>query len=230
MGKIQQMKSENAQPTNAILYIYETLHKAYGPQHWWPGDGAEEIVIGAILTQNTAWTNVEKAIARLKQAGGLSFRAIGALDADALSEMIRPAGTYRQKAAYLKNVARWLAKEHDGDIEKALSGELNTVRRELLAIKGIGPETADAILLYAGDYATFVIDAYTKRVLRRHHMIKPHDSGYEQVRNLCMEALPPNVQIFNEYHALLVEVGKRHCKTKANCKGCPLEHLPHDAV
>lgn len=221
------MKSEGPQPANTILRIYETLHAAYGPQHWWPGDGAEEIAIGAILTQNTAWTNVEKAIARLKAEGCLSFRAIDALDADALSELIRSAGTYRQKAAYLKNVAHWLMTKHNGDLAAALSGELKATRRELLAIKGIGPETADAILLYAGGQPTFVVDAYTKRVLRRHHLIDPDDSGYERVRKLCTDALPADVQLFNEYHALFVEVGKRHCETNANCEGCPLESLPH---
>ncbi len=221
-------KANVAQTASALLEIYESLHKAYGPQGWWPADSAEEVVIGAILTQNTAWTNVEKAIAELKRAKCLTFRAIDTLDESALAELIRSAGTFRQKATYLKTFARWLVKKHKGSITIALTGELDEVRRELLALKGIGPETADAILLYAGSHPTFVVDAYTKRVLRRHNLIAAKQTGYEMVRKLIMEALPPNAQMFDEYHALIVEVGKRHCKSTANCDGCPLAHLEHD--
>jgi endonuclease-3 related protein len=217
-----------AQTTTALMEIFDQLHKAYGPQGWWPADTAEEVVIGAILTQNTAWTNVEKAIAALKRAECLEFRAIDALNKESLAELIRPAGTFRQKAKYLKRFARWLAEKHDGDLAAALTGELDVVRRELLALKGIGPETADAILLYASNRPTFVVDAYAKRVLRRHRLIEAKQTSYDSVRRVFMEALPPEVQLFDEYHALLVEVGKRHCKVTAQCDGCPLAHLEHD--
>ncbi|NOX59177.1 MAG: endonuclease III domain-containing protein [Planctomycetes bacterium] len=212
-----------------LMRIYKTLFDAYGPQHWWPADHPEEVVIGAILTQNTAWTNVEKAIQELKRAGCLGFRKIDATSIEDLMQWIRPAGTYRQKAEYLKAFARWLITEHDGDLQRALQGDADTVRRKLLALKGIGPETADAILLYAGNRSTFVVDAYTMRVLRRHGLIESNGAGYESVRGLLMQALPHDVQLFNEYHALLVEVGKRHCKAAAQCEGCPLEHLEHNA-
>ncbi|MCA9250754.1 MAG: endonuclease III domain-containing protein [Phycisphaerae bacterium] len=217
-----------AQTTRALMEIFESLHAAYGPQQWWPADSNEEVVIGAILTQNTAWTNVEKAIAELKRADCLTFRAIDALDEIALAELIRSAGTFRQKATYLKAFARWLVENHDGELDAALSGEMDEVRGELLTLKGIGPETADAILLYAGGHPTFVVDAYAKRVLRRHYLIESKQTRYEKVRALFMDALPHDVRLFDEYHALLVEVGKRHCKSTANCEGCPLAHLEHD--
>ncbi len=210
------------------MEIFDCLYTAYGPQHWWPADTKEEIVIGAILTQNTAWTNVEKAIAELKRAKCLSFRAIDAIDEPSLAELIRSAGTFRQKAVYLKSFASWLTEKHNGDLGAALSGEPNRVRRELLSLKGIGPETADAILLYAGGHPTFVVDAYAKRVLRRHFLIEPGNNGYESIRNVFMDSLKPDAQLFNEYHALLVEVGKRHCKATANCESCPLAHLDHN--
>ncbi|GJM25520.1 MAG: endonuclease III [Phycisphaerae bacterium] len=221
-------KPNVAQTAKALMEIYDCLHKAYGPQGWWPADSAEEVVIGAILTQNTAWTNVEQAIAELKRAGRLTFHAIDGLEEDALAELIRSAGTFRQKAAYLKSFARWLVEEHNGSLGAALSGELDSVRTKLLALKGIGPETADAIMLYAGNHPTFVVDAYTKRVLRRHFLIEPEQTDYETVRGLFMDSLQPDVQLFNEYHALFVEVGKRHCKAVANCEGCPLAHLEHE--
>ena len=210
-----------------LLEMYDALYAAYGPQHWWPADSPTEVVIGAILTQNTAWTNVEKAIRSMKAAGCLDLDSIHAMDLEALGEVIRSAGTYRSKARRLKAFARWLMTEHGGGLTGALSADLSRVRHALLAIAGIGPETADAILLYAAGRATFVVDAYTKRVLRRHRLISG-GASYDVVKAVFEQALPHEVQLFNEYHALLVEVGKKHCQARAACTGCPLEHWPHD--
>jgi endonuclease-3 related protein len=207
--------------------MFETLLEAFGPQHWWPAETPTEVVIGAILTQNTAWTNVEKAIARLKDAGALGFRELDTLSEERVSRTIRAAGTYRVKARRLKAFARWVCQQHGGDLTQALGGDLSEIRRELLQIKGIGPETADAILLYAGGRPTFVVDAYTGRVLRRHGFVSP-GASYAEIQSLCEESLPRQPAVFNEFHALLVELGKRHCRVQARCEGCPLENWPHD--
>lgn len=217
----------NETSATILPVMYERLFQTYGPQHWWPGENPVEVVIGAILTQNTAWTNVEKAIENLKQADYLSFDALRNVNNQQLEELIRPAGTYRIKADRLKAFVDALWQYHDGSLESMLGGELDLARQRLLSICGIGPETADAILLYAGNRATFVVDAYTKRILRRHHVIEDKEK-YETVRNIFHQTIMPDVQIYNEFHALLVEVGKRHCSTKAKCDGCPLVNLPHD--
>ena len=207
--------------------MYEALYAAYGPQHWWPADTDVEVVIGAILTQNTAWKNVEKAIAAVKAAGCLDFRRIDRMDASELADVIRPAGTYRVKAARLKAFANWLITEHGGDLPTARSSSnLGEFRPALLRIPGIGPETADAILLYACRHLTFVVDAYTRRILRRHGLIDSR-ATYDDVKILLQSVLPRDVQLYNEYHALFVELAKRHCKTRADCDGCPLARWPH---
>jgi len=203
------------------------LFAAYGPQHWWPGETEAEIVIGAVLTQNTAWGNVERAIARLKQAGCLSFEGVHALARAELEELIRPAGTFRVKAKRLAAFVDRLVLDHAGSIHDMLAGDLKSVRCRLTAIHGIGPETADAIILYAGRRPTFVVDAYTKRVLRRHFLIDGNAS-YETVRGMFRNELVPDPPMFNEYRALLVKLGKLHCRARARCDGCPLASLPHD--
>ncbi len=213
--------------TNLLRTFYDELHAAYGPQNWWPADSPQEVVVGAILTQNTAWTNVEKAIASLKNSRCLDLRRIAAMNTHKLAEMIRSAGTYRVKARRLQAFAQWLVDRHDGDLARALSGDLSAVRRELLALPGIGPETADAILLYAGGRRSFVVDAYTRRVLRRHYIIDGV-AFYADVKALFEAALPADVQTYNECHALLVELAKRHCRGQAVCEGCPLERFRHD--
>ncbi len=212
-----------------LRQFYETLYAAYGPQHWWPADSPTEVVIGAILTQNTAWTNVERAIRNLRQRGALCWSTLREMPAAERAELIRPSGTFRVKARRLKAFVDHLWTHHAGSLESLLGGNLDTARRELLSIDGIGPETADAILLYAANRPTFVVDAYTKRVLRRHHLIDA-TADYETIRRLFHDSLPCDVPMFNEYHALLVEVGKRHCKSKAECEGCPLQHFAHDAA
>ncbi|MCH7871186.1 MAG: endonuclease III domain-containing protein [Planctomycetes bacterium] len=229
---------------HTLRAMYDRLWSAYGPQHWWPTDTGKaglrtparrglqvdaptEVVIGAILTQNTAWINVERAIANLKQAAALDFKVLRDLPESELAELIRPSGTFRLKARRLKAFVDRLWDLHDGSLESLLAGEIETARRRLLDIPGIGPETADAILLYAGDRPTFVVDAYTMRVLRRHFIVTDADD-YESVRANFHDALPREAALFNEYHALFVEVGKRHCRVRARCDGCPLADLPHD--
>jgi len=199
----------------------------YGPQDWWPADSPFEVVVGAILTQNTAWSNVVKAIAALKKARRLTVASMRAIGDDELADLIRPAGTFRVKARRLRAMVDWLWAESSGDVSQALSGDLDTVRQRLLAIHGVGPETADSILLYAGEHRSFVVDAYTRRILRRHRMINGGES-YDTLRTMMMASVGPDLEIYREYHALLVQLAKQHCRVRARCTGCPLELLPHD--
>ncbi len=213
--------------SNKLMEIHDLLYDRYGAQHWWPGESTIEIIVGAILTQNTNWGNVEKAIANLKAANVLAPAALFAIDAARLSELIRPAGYYNIKTKRLKNFMAWLFQDRFcGDLELVAQMSTDILREELLGIKGVGPETADSILLYAFDKPVFVIDTYTCRVLGRHGLLEP-DSGYEQVKDLFESYLPGETKLFNEYHALLVKVGKEHCRPKAKCHNCPLESLPH---
>lgn len=207
--------------------IFDRLLAAYGPQHWWPAETPTEMIVGAILTQNTAWTNVERAIANLRQARALDWRALDALSEDALAALIRPSGTYRVKARRLKAFVETLWRTYGGSLDAMLDGPLPAARARLLRIPGIGPETADAILLYAGGRPAFVVDVYTRRLLRRHFLLDDRAS-YDQVQRFFHESLPPDAALFNEFHALIVEVGKKHCRAKAECAGCPLASLPHD--
>ena len=206
--------------------IYQLLFDRFGPQHWWPGQTQFEVITGAILTQNTNWTNVEKAITNLKSADRLTPEKLHNLDFSQLAELIRPAGYYNIKAKRLKNFINWLFDNYDGSLTSLENLDTGRLRAELLAINGIGRETADSILLYAFERPIFVIDAYTARIAFRHQLIQP-DADYEQLRELFQSNLPEDVQLFNEYHALLVRVGKQFCKPKARCPGCPLEELPH---
>jgi endonuclease-3 related protein len=208
------------------LDIYNRLYERYGPQHWWPGETPFEIVLGAILTQNTNWKNVEKAIANLKNAGCLTPEKLNGLPIDELAELIRPAGYFNIKAQRLKNFLDWLFEKHDGILESLEPLALSTLREQLLAIKGIGPETADSICLYAFEKPIFVVDTYTARIFGRHGMIES-PSGYEQIQESFHGELEHNVDLFNEFHALIVRVGKEYCKPKPTCDGCPLESLPH---
>ena len=206
--------------------IYQLLYDAFGPQHWWPGETSFEIVTGAILTQNTNWTNVEKAIANLKPAEYLTPEALHHIDISQLAELIRPAGYYNIKAKRLKNFVNWLFDNYCGELTNLQTIYTGQLREELLAISGIGRETADSILLYALGRPVFVVDTYTARIALRHELIEP-GADYEQLRELFESNLQEDVQFFNEYHALLVRAGKEFCKPKAKCHGCPLEELPH---
>lgn len=203
------------------------MHERFGGQNWWPGDSPFEVVVGAILTQNTNWTNVEKAITNLKDAGALSAEKLHEMDTGTLAQIIRPAGYYNIKAKRLKNFIDWLFENYHGDIDRLTSVQTDVLRTELLSVKGIGRETADSILLYALGKTVFVVDTYTCRILVRHGLIES-GADYEQVREFFEYNLPGDVQLFNEFHALIVRVGKLHCKPRPKCQECPLESLPHE--
>lgn len=208
--------------------MFEAMLRAYGPRHWWPGDSPDEIVIGAILTQNTSWKNVERAITRLKSADMIDWIALEEADEKHLAETIRPAGYHNLKAKRLKNFARWLRERYESRLDCLKQHPLDELRKELLSVNGIGPETADSILLYALEKPTFVVDAYTGRIARRHGLIDTHHD-YASLKAVFETHLPRSVSLYNEYHALLVEVGKRHCGPTAKCDGCPLARFEHDA-
>ena len=205
--------------------IYQLLFERFGPQHWWPGETQFEIIVGAILTQNTNWQNVEKAIANLKAADVLSAEALHNMEVGQLAELIRPAGYFNVKARRLRSFIDWLLADYGGELTELGDIDTERLREELLSVKGIGRETADSILLYALNREIFVVDAYTARVAVRHGLIEP-EADYEQLRDLFQSNLPQDVQLFNEYHALLVRVGKEFCRPKARCPACPLERLP----
>ncbi len=211
----------------SLRAFYEAMLRAYGPQGWWPGRTRTEIVVGAVLTQNTNWANVEKAIARLEAAGLLDWAALRDVPTPRLAECIRPAGCYNVKAARLKNFVNWLWEGHGGHFDGLLERGLAELREELLSIRGIGRETADSILLYALEKPTFVVDAYTARILGRHRLID-EAATYEEIKAIFEDALPADMRLFNEYHALVVAVGKRHCRPTAKCEHCPLAEFPHD--
>jgi endonuclease-3 related protein len=213
--------------SNELQSFFDAMMAAYGPQHWWPGDTPTEVIVGAILTQNTAWRNVERAIENLKAAGALDWSVLRDHDDERLAELIRPAGTFRVKAKRLKTFTHWLWERFDGDLDQMFACSLYALREELLSIRGIGRETADAILLYAGELPTFVVDAYTARILRRHGLID-ETADYDEIKELFESNLPSDTQLFNEYHALLVQVGKTHCKPRPKCEGCPLAPFEHE--
>jgi endonuclease-3 related protein len=198
----------------------------FGKQHWWPGDSRFEIILGAILTQNTNWTNVEKAITNVKDADALCPEKLYRMDTETLAQLIKPAGYFNLKAGRLKNFLQWLFENYDGQVDALENLSAWDIREQLLGIKGIGPETADSIALYAYDKPVFVVDTYTCRIMVRHGLIEP-EAGYEQVREFMEASLPGEIELFNEYHALLVQVGKEFCRPKPKCDGCPLECLPH---
>jgi endonuclease-3 related protein len=206
-----------------LLSLYRRLLDAFGPQDWWPGETPFEVCVGAILTQNTNWENVERAVSRLRNEGLLNPLSLHELPPAALAELIRSAGYYNIKAARLKSFITFLVEEFQGDLDAMFSLGREVLRPQLLDVKGIGPETADSILLYAGGLPTFVVDAYTMRALLRHDIIS-EDAGYEDVRSLFMDHLPEEVPLYNEFHALWVALGKNRCKRgRPQCTGCPLE-------
>ena len=206
-----------------LMELYQTLLKWYGALHWWPADTPLEVCVGAILTQNTNWGNVEKAIGNLKREGLLSVDALREIDRERLAELIRPSGFFNVKSARLKGFVGWFQVEYGG-LDAMFSGDWRVLREKLMAVPGIGPETCDAILLYAGGKPSFVVDTYTRRLFSRLGLVREEDD-YHQVRTLFMDLLPSDVGMFNEYHALIVEQCKRHCKKKPRCDGCPLRAL-----
>jgi len=205
------------------LRYFRAMLRAYGPQRWWPARSRFEIIVGAILTQNTAWTNVEKGIETLRAAGLLDPAAMARTPRARLARFIRPTGYYNQKAARLHGFLSFLKRRHGGDLDRLLGLPVKRLRTQLLALSGIGPETADSIILYAAGRAMFVVDAYTRRILGRHALIG-EDDPYERIQRRLHRALPSDAGLFNEYHALLVKIGKEHClKGEPLCGGCPLE-------
>lgn len=205
-----------------LLKIYRRLFHAFGPQHWWPGDTPFEVAVGAILTQNTNWGNVEKAISNLKREGAMSSAALYDMPERCLASFIKPAGYFNIKAKRLKNFINFLKDEYRGSMKLMMKDDLPAIREKLLSVSGIGPETADSIMLYALGKPVFVIDTYTKRVLSRHN-IMDSDARYDAFQQLFHESLKENAGMFNEYHALFVRLAKEHCRTKPRCEGCPLE-------
>ena len=209
-----------------LMDIYERLYNRYGPQGWWPGQTPFETIVGAILTQNTNWKNVEKALANLNTKGCLAPDKLHAMGVEEIAPLIRPAGYFNLKAQRLKSFLHWFFEKQDGSVENLQTLPASTLRQQLLGIKGIGPETADSICLYAFDKPIFVVDAYTARILGRHGLLEP-GCGYQDIQEVFHSGLEKDVRLFNEYHALLVRLGKEHCKRKPICTGCPLEELPH---
>jgi endonuclease-3 related protein len=207
--------------SHRFLEIYRRLYAAYGPQHWWPGETPFEVIVGAILTQSAAWANVEKAIANLKAAGALSPEGLARLDEGELAQMVYPAGYFNAKSRKLKAFVALLSRRFDGELERLLAAPVEELRPLLLATHGIGPETADSILLYAAGRPVFVIDAYTRRVFSRLGMTPSRDS-YDSWQALFMENLEADAALFNEYHALIVRHGKEVCRRQPRCEVCPL--------
>lgn len=204
-----------------LMNIYRKLYKAYGPRDWWPAETSFEVMVGAILTQNTSWRNVEKAIQKLKGKGVLNPEGIHDLKKSQLASLIKSSGYYRIKTDRVKAFVNFLFEEFDGDLKRMGRERLGELREKLVGVKGIGPETADSILLYGLKKSIFVVDAYTKRILSRHKMIL-ENTAYEEVQKLFMEHLPLDEKLFNEYHALLVHLGKTVCKKIPRCDICPL--------
>ena len=209
-----------------LLEIYRRLYQEYGPQGWWPGDGPLDVVIGAILTQSAAWTNVEMALQNLKAADCWSLEAINRCPEAQLASIIRPCGFFNSKARKLKAFAAHVFSYYQGNLSQFLEQELQHLRDELLSIHGIGPETADDILVYAAGIPSFVIDVYTKRILQRMGLaLRINDKDYDAFQSLLHEALPWDVIMFNEYHALLDEHAKKACTKIPQCSACCLRDL-----
>ena len=204
--------------------VYRRLHAALGPQHWWPAESPFEVMVGAVLVQNTAWKNVERAIAHLRDADALDPHRLAALSPAELEELIRPAGYFRVKAKRLRNLLAWFIEQYHGSIDALQSADAGTLREELLSLNGIGPETADSILLYALHKPVLVVDAYAKRIWLRHEWID-EQADYHQLQETIADQLPADAAIFNELHAQLVHVGHHWCKPTPKCEECPLRDM-----
>jgi endonuclease-3 related protein len=208
----------------ALMNIYERLYGHFGPRHWWPADGPFEMIVGAILTQNVTWRSVTMAIDSLKAAGLLSLDGLLAVREEELSPLLRPTRYHIQKARKLQAFCRVVAAEHGGDLDAFLSQEAMDLRHRLLQIYGIGPETADAIVLYAAGKPIFVIDAYTHRIFHRLGYF-PERISYREMQSFFMDTLPPEASLYNEYHALIDALGHHTCTARPRCDACPLAGL-----
>lgn len=209
-----------------LIEIYQLLFARFGHRQWWPGETPLEIIVGAILTQNTAWKNVEKAIGNLKANHALSIPRLRQVDEAELAEWLRPSGYFNQKAKKIKAFIEFLDRHYGGSISRMGAAPLERLRGELLKVKGIGPETADSILLYALGKRVFVIDAYTRRIFTRHYYFTAEPS-YHEAQQFFEEGCPPDMDLYNDFHAQIVATGNQYCKPTPRCEGCPLEHLPH---
>lgn len=210
--------------------VYQRLLAALGPQGWWPGESPWEVMVGAVLVQNTAWKNVERAIDNLRDEGLLRPQRLAELEQAELAELIKPAGYFRLKAKRLQNLMRFVVEEFDGSLEAMKRVDMHSMRAELLAVNGIGPETADSILLYALEQPALVVDTYTQRIFARHGWID-YSTDYHQLQEHLASELPLEAPLYNELHALLVHVGHHYCRRQAKCEECPLaEMLPESGI
>ena len=220
LGRVKRAASE-------LRRGYELMREHFGHQHWWPGETPFEVCVGAILTQNTNWSNVDRAIGNLKAAGVLDPARLYAVEERELARLIRPAGYFNVKARRLRSFLRVLVEEYGGELERLFEGETGEVRARLLGINGVGPETADSMLLYAGGHHSFVIDAYTKRIFHRHGWCGP-EADYDELQELCRRSLnhkaeEARLDYWQDFHAQIVMVGKHYCRRReARCEGCPL--------
>jgi endonuclease III related protein len=203
--------------------MFHLLLEHFGPQDWWPAETEVEVIVGAILTQNTNWSNVEKAIANLKRSGLLDIACLNSISVEALAQEIRPAGYYNIKAKRLKNLIDFIQERYGGDMESLLGEDTAVLRQGLLSVKGIGPETADSILLYAAGRPVFVVDAYTHRILSRHALMGS-SATYDELQGYFQDHLPEDQALFNDFHALIVKTGKHYCRKRPLCPQCPLEN------
>jgi endonuclease-3 related protein len=220
------LRNMQTAPNRRLLRkVYDALDEHFGNLKWWPGDTPFEVIVGAILTQNTAWKNVEAAVRRLKAEGLLHPEKMRRLDDERLAELIRPAGYYRIKTKRLKSFLGFLYQNYQDDLKALFAEDLWILRQKLLSVHGIGEETADSILLYAGEKPVFVVDAYARRIMQRHRLIDAN-ARYADIQALFMKGLPHDVSVYNQYHALLVNTGKNFCKKQTpQCDGCPLQPL-----
>ncbi len=216
--------------TATLDEVYDRLLSAYGPQNWWPGESPFEVMVGAVLVQNTAWKNVERAIENLREDDLLEPRRLWEVPQEELETLIQPAGYFRLKARRLRNLLAHVIERYEGDLDAMFGAAADDLREELLAVNGIGPETADSILLYAAEKPRFVVDTYTQRVLKRHGWID-EEADYHDTQSHFESNLESDTQLFNEYHALLVRVGHHHCRKTPKCDDCPLvDLLPEGGV
>ena len=212
----------NSNIKKAFDSLYQNLFETYGPQHWWPADSLLEMIVGAILTQNTAWSNVATAIQQLKSENLLDFEILVKTDPEKIAPHIKCTGYFNVKSKRLHTFLNWWWARTNGNLENLFLTPTEKLRMDLLDQEGIGPETADSILLYGGQKLVFVVDAYTKRIFKRHGLITGNET-YEDIRIFAEKYLPPSVEIYKELHALIVKAGAEKCKTQPNCQDCPLE-------
>lgn len=216
---------EKMSKQNPYQEAYHRLFDHYGEQGWWPAETDIEILVGAVLTQNTNWSNVEKALVNLKNRDVLSLDALFTIEQERLAELIRPSGYYNLKAGRLKNLISMIHHQYEGELELLVQDDLYAARENLLTVKGIGPETADCIMLYVCEKPFFVVDTYTHRVFSRHNLLE-EETDYHTIQETFMDNVEHEPQVFNEYHALIVQVGKDFCKKSTpQCDGCPLNGL-----